>query len=747
MPLPAWFGTPWHLRPPSLLRYFAAVLVAVAAQAVRWPLDPPTLIPYITYVPFIALSAAYGGLWPGLLTTALAVLESSFFATAPAGNPWIRDSHDFFGLTTLLMSGVVICIFFERARKTRLACAEASELAALLNQTYDAVFVWDPESRSIAFWDQGAANLYGYGSSEVLGRSRQELLATQFPESLDACLQALRESQGWNGELVHRTRDGRPIVVESRMSFRKGEDGKYRVIEVARDVTDRQRLAQAEAQLAREQELRRQTLEFIIQNSPACTALLRGPEFTFESVNSAYQALLPGEPIAGRTVAEVWPEATPLVLPLLNVVREAQTVYHATEARIPRRRAPGGPVEDRYFDFSFVPLPGTDDEGAVLAAAVEVTRYKVAENELRAVNQELSTFYANAPVALMVLDEDLRVRKLNHMAAALAGPAAPNPVGLQFGGAMGCLNALSDPQGCGFAPPCQECGIRIAALGTLQDGTRHENVEAWVPLSIEGRVEQRCLSVSTALMEPNGVRRVLFCAHDITARKESETVLRETVQDLESALTQKTVLLKEVHHRVKNNLAVISSLLSLKADSSKVRKTRLALRESQRRVHSIALIHEQLYASDDVDRVNFREYTEQLVYNLHSVFVAEPERISIRLDVAPIQMGIHRAVPCALILNELVTNAFKHAFPREGRGEVSVSLRESPPGRLELAIEDNGIGSPPQLADRNTESLGLKIVGILSHQLEGSFEQQDAPGGGTRFVLRFPAGSSRPAAA
>jgi two-component sensor histidine kinase len=288
--------------------------------------------------------------------------------------------------------------------------------------------------------------------------------------------------------------------------------------------------------------------------------------------------------------------------------------------------------------------------------------------------------------------------------------------------------------------------VRSAALDSARNGISHKNVEAWVPVAIEGRVERRYLSVSTGVIQTDGERLILVSASDVTRLKKSEGALSETVRALESALAGKTVLLKEIHHRVKNNLAVISSLLSMKADTVEVKEAKEALEESQRRVFSIALIHEQLYGSDHLDRINFFEYARQLVEQLQSSFVGSPEQIDVVLDVAPIEMGVHRAVPCALILNELVSNAFKHAFPGARRGEVLVSLREPSPGYLELAVADNGIGSPPGLAARHTRSLGLEIVGILSRQLEGSLEQQSAIGAGTRFVLRFPAGSSRRAA-
>jgi two-component sensor histidine kinase len=248
--------------------------------------------------------------------------------------------------------------------------------------------------------------------------------------------------------------------------------------------------------------------------------------------------------------------------------------------------------------------------------------------------------------------------------------------------------------------------------------------------SAGGQPQDRCFLVSTAPVRCNETVKTLVCLQDITD-------LKRTVHQLESALQEKTVLLKEVHHRVKNNLAVISSLFSMQADAGGP-EARLALAESHRRVHSIALIHEHLYNHEHLDRVNFSEYARQLVGQLHSAFVADPERISLTIDAEPVEVGVDRAVPCALILNELLSNAIKHAFPAERKGEIHITFRQSAPGYLELAIEDNGVGFPPGGA-QDPRSVGLSIVRILTVQLDGSLEQEACSG--TRMVLRFPAGS------
>ena len=225
---------------------------------------------------------------------------------------------------------------------------------------------------------------------------------------------------------------------------------------------------------------------------------------------------------------------------------------------------------------------------------------------------------------------------------------------------------------------------------------------------------------------------------DITQRRRVEEARQETVRVLESAVKEKTVLLQEVHHRVKNNLAVISALLSMKADATGSEEAKAALETSQSRVQSMALIHEHLYGSSSLDHINFSDYARELVGWLSATFFDESgERISIEMDVDQIEIGIERAVPCALILNELLTNAFKYAFPGERRGRIQVGLHECAPGQLELSVEDDGIGLPAGfLAEQNRRSLGLKIVGILTKQLEGALEQQVCAG--SRIVLRFP---------
>jgi PAS domain S-box-containing protein len=248
---------------------------------------------------------------------------------------------------------------------------------------------------------------------------------------------------------------------------------------------------------------------------------------------------------------------------------------------------------------------------------------------------------------------------------------------------------------------------------------------------------------ATAVQDAEGVSVCHAMVSDTTERRRAAETLRKTVRELESALAEKTVLLQEIHHRVKNNLAVMSSLLGMKADATGSSDARTALEESQQRVHSIALIHELLYGNEHLDRIDFAEYARQLVEGLYAASSA-PDRIAIELALDPIEIDIERAVPCALILNELVSNAFKYAFPDGRKGKILVRFHESGPGFLELAVEDDGIGLPAgRLAAKDTRSLGFRIVAILTKQLDGSIDQDLCKG--TCIVLRFPAVQPRQA--
>ena len=197
---------------------------------------------------------------------------------------------------------------------------------------------------------------------------------------------------------------------------------------------------------------------------------------------------------------------------------------------------------------------------------------------------------------------------------------------------------------------------------------------------------------------------------------------------LRSSLKEKEALLKEVHHRVKNNMQVITSLLRLESNRIDHPVTRAVLKDMQNRILAMAALHEALYRSNNFAQVDLAAYLKELIGQLSRSLVADPGKISFRLDLFPVGLELDQAVPCGLIVNELVSNALKHAFPAGRAGEVRVEMQWVGPGLLLLRIRDNGIGLPENFADIRAKSLGLQLVADLARQLGGRLDIGDVVG-------------------
>jgi PAS domain S-box-containing protein len=222
-----------------------------------------------------------------------------------------------------------------------------------------------------------------------------------------------------------------------------------------------------------------------------------------------------------------------------------------------------------------------------------------------------------------------------------------------------------------------------------------------------------------------------------TLNAELEQRVDARTHEIVAALKEREVLLQEVHHRVKNNLQVISSLISMQARSLPKDASREALQECQTRVQAIALIHEKLYQSRDYAQVPFAEYARSLVSTVFEATGVAPDRVSLVLATEDVALAVDKAIPCGLILNELVTNALKHAFPDGRHGTIRVELGQLPDGTLHLEVSDAGVGLPADLDLEQSPSLGLHLVRMLARQLGATLRIERE--GGTRFHLDVPA--------
>ncbi|MEB3278113.1 MAG: PAS domain S-box protein [Lyngbya sp.] len=209
----------------------------------------------------------------------------------------------------------------------------------------------------------------------------------------------------------------------------------------------------------------------------------------------------------------------------------------------------------------------------------------------------------------------------------------------------------------------------------------------------------------------------------------------ETENRLKNSLKEKEVLLKEIHHRVKNNLFVVSNILEFQADYTENPEVIKILQESQKRIESMALIHEKLYQSTGLDKIDFGDYIQDLVSQLIESYDSDSNLIELEVDVEPICLNLETAHPCGLIVNELVSNAFKHAFPDNRSGKIWVKLHQNSDRSVTLTVRDNGIGFPEDIDFRQVDSLGMELVCTLIDQLEGTIEL--IRDNGTTFDLTF----------
>lgn len=263
---------------------------------------------------------------------------------------------------------------------------------------------------------------------------------------------------------------------------------------------------------------------------------------------------------------------------------------------------------------------------------------------------------------------------------------------------------------------------------SLEDGNKVDRLHENKIVRLDGSV---CyVEVNSILIEYQGKKAIQTVLHDITDRWKKERIIKESLQE-------KEVLLKEIHHRVKNNMAVISGLLELQAMSTEDPELKNMLKESQLRIFSMAMIHEKLYQTETFADIEFGEYVRELVSSIIETVDSSKKEISVEYNMDSVRLNINQAIPAALILNEAVVNAFKHAFKGRSRGKITISMGQKE-SAITLDIKDDGIGLPEDFVLKETHSLGTTLIQTLTSQLRGelSFSNR-ADNNGTEVSIRF----------
>ena len=349
-----------------------------------------------------------------------------------------------------------------------------------------------------------------------------------------------------------------------------------------------------------------------------------------------------------------------------------------------------------------------ENKNLLSLAEKEIESRKIAENLAHENEIYYKAIFENTGTAIIIIDPDMTISRVNSEVEILTGYSKEE--------IEGCKKWTD------FA--VEEELDRMKGYYQLRnDPDKHPREYETKGRDKNGNIKDLLVTVVTI----PGTEKQLASIIDITKRKNAEDLIR-------SSLNEKNILLQEIHHRVKNNMQIISSLLNLQTKYVNDEEAVNILKESQNRVRSMAIIHEKLYQSKDLSQINFVDYIQSLVSNLFYSYNAKKTNIKPIFEVENLSLNIDTAVPCGLIISELVSNSLKYAFPNRMSGEILVSLK-CIDNKYQLIIKDNGVGMPAEIDLNNLDTLGLLLVSNLTEQLDGEITINRE--NGTEFIIRF----------
>ena len=635
----------------------------------------------------------------------------------------------------------------------RAAELHASEVKyrALLSAAPDAIITVDGQARIVLANDQ-AEGLFGYDRSELIGQPIEMLVPERLREGhighRNGFLASPRSRRFQaDANLVARRKDGTELPIELSLSPAQTPDGTL-VTAIVRDISIRKAAEDALESRARQQAAVAELGQLALGNLPLQALMERAVCVVEETLSAELCKILELLPDGGELLLRAgvgWDDG--LVghgIVGADLDSQAGFTLLSDEPVI---------VRDLKTETRFDGPPLLHDHGVRSGISVIIRGSQRPYGVMGAHSRTYREFTKEDGDFLQSVANLLAEAIERHRAEEALRTRESQLAEAQRIGAMGSWKwdigtgdvSWSDEIYRIFGLTPQSFGASYKAfLNTIHPEDR-DLVTSAIELALEGEVEP--CSVDHRIVLPDGTIRIVHERGEVARNESGEPVrMTGTVQDiterkkvedqLEASLREKEALLKEIHHRVKNNLQVITSLLTLQSNQTTDERALGILNESQGRVRSIALVHEKLYQSADLASIDFADYCRSLSVGLFRTYGVNPDKISLDIGVHEHPVSVEAAIPCGLILSELLSNALKYAFPDGRQGHIRVALENKDAETCSLSVRDDGIGLPDGFDVEKSESLGLKLVHTLAAQLGG--RAQVSSDGGTAVEILFP---------
>lgn len=576
-----------------------------------------------------------------------------------------------------------------------------SEHFAIRDKADIAIYVADLKTNELLFLNQYARERWG---PEFRARRCREYLSTSGTESCPFCnIHNLLDAAG-RPKGVYRWEFHDPETDEwfdCSDEVVEWSDGRLVHMEIAVNITERRR---AEQTLEASEQFNRS----IIQSSHDCIKIV-DPDGTLRYMNEAGQRLLEIDDISsylGTSYDDLWRGSH------REDCRNARKV--ALDGKVGRFTGytPTTTGKPTWWDIVVTKVSGDGTgEAQLLVVSRDITQRKLTEEALKKSQRLLKEAQAYAQIGYWTLESDMNSLTWSEEAFRIVGLQPTSPVSIETLKGIVHKDDLSHV---------------LSSLSRAMTEGREHNVEYRINRGDGAERWVSCIGAPSR-DEQGKILRLTGFVQDITERKQSEQTLTEALKD-------KEVLLREIHHRVKNNLQVVASLLYLQAMHAAEGATVEALKESGRRIQLMAQIHEKLYRSSSLARVRIDSFIRSLIEDMIASYGIDANRIVLETDLENITLDIDQAIPCSQIVSELVSNALKHAFPVDRKGRIDIRMYTED-DRIALCIEDNGVGMPTGKDWQSTGSIGLQVVSALAKQLGGEVEMTTE--GGCRFRIAF----------